>query len=260
MKKKPTIDKHLREDTRINKIKAKRNYYNPVHRVKPALLTLAIAQALSFQATQAANIEVTSNLDDGSDCTLREALATVNAGVDQLNGCTLTGDPLGTNDTVIFVPAVAGQTITTTQGELSITKDVSINPGGVNTTIDADQVSRVINITSGDIDQFVTINELTITNGNEAGGDGGGIRVFNGNSLPYPNFTQMNLTLSNSIISGNSASSGGGIHADSGEFDSSTVVNVKDTTISNNSAGSGGGGFRRIRFICCDITEQYCIG
>ena len=72
-----------------NKVNTQRKAGSHSNSIKPALFALVIAQALTFQA---ASIEVTSSLDDGSDCTLREAIAIVNAGSDQLNGCALTGD------------------------------------------------------------------------------------------------------------------------------------------------------------------------
>ena len=167
---------------------------SPPKSIKPALLALAIAQALAFQTVQAASIEVTSNLDDGTDCTLREALATVNVGADLANGCTInTGvDALGTNDTIVFGPTVAGQTITTTQGDLPISNRVSINPEGVNTTIDGNLALRVIHITYDDsyTDGEILLNQLTITGGN--------IGV-------YVDFTSYaDVTLTDSTISGNS--------------------------------------------------------
>ena len=70
-----------------NQLRKQRKTKKTFHSAKPMLLALAVSQALAFQATQAANIEVTSNLDNGTGCTLREALATVNASVNQGNGC-----------------------------------------------------------------------------------------------------------------------------------------------------------------------------
>ena len=210
---------------RKNKVRTRRETSSRFRPTKPALLTLAIAQALAFQAAQAASIEVTSNLDDGTDCTLREALATVNTGADLLNGCVLTGDALGTNDTITFGPAVSGQTITTTQGELQITKNVSINPGGVNTTIDANQDTRVISVISNDAaDLSVTLNQLTITEGN-----GSGIFVDNTYSGPYE-YNTVSLTLTNSTVSGNT---GNGISASVG-FDEYANLVLTNCTVSDN--------------------------
>ena len=142
---------------RKNRVLKRRKTGSQFRPIKPALLTLTIAQTLVFQAVQAASIEVTSNLDDGTGCTIREAIDTVNAGVDQNNGCIING-ALGTADTVSFVTGVAGSTIVT-NGELVINQDVSINPGGVNTTIDANGVGRDIGVSSNTVE----LDHLTLT-------------------------------------------------------------------------------------------------
>ena len=214
---------------RKNKVHSRDKTGSRLHPTKPALLALAITQALALQAAQAASIEVTSNLDDGTDCTLREALTTVNSGTDQLNGCVITGDVLGTNDTVTFSPAVSGQTITTTQGELQITKDVSINPGGVNTTIDGNQATSDVMTVTGDgaVDISVTLNQLTITNGN-----GHGISVLNSYSQQYVNNT-LSASLTNSTITGNTIY-GIRVFADRDEVSNVTLT---DSTVSGNGFG-----------------------
>ena len=206
---------------RTNNAHRRRKAGNPFPPIKPAILALAISQALAFQAAQAASIEVSSTLDDGTDCTLREAITTINAGTDQLNGCILSGDTLGINDTITFGPAVSGQTIITTQGELSITEDVSINPDGTNTTVDGNQLgSRVMGISNY---ASVTINQITITGGNA--NVGGGIFV-----------SSSSLELKNSTVSGNTAYRGGGIEL------SASAVKLTNTTISGNNATNRGGG------------------
>ncbi len=185
---------------RKNNVHTRRKMGRSSNPLKSALLTLAIAQALALQAVQAASIEVTSNLDDGTNCTLREAIDTVNAGVDQANGCLING-ALGTADTISFEAGVAGSTIVT-NGELRITQSVSINSGGVNTTIDANGVGRVIFVDGsgcpsfpcGTYDTQVELDQLTLTGGNSLR-SGGGIHVYISNT-----------TLSNSTVSGNTAS------------------------------------------------------
>ena len=192
-------------------------------RVKPTLLALAISQALLLQGALAASIEVTSNLDDGTDCTLREALATINAGTDQFNGCALSGDALGSKDTITFDPTVSGDTITVTQGELSIANNVSINPGGVNTVILGGPESAVMTIETAYTARNVKLNQLAIS-----GGITGIIVDFqygstNGNE---------NLTLTNSTVSG---SSGDGIVV---AYRAGAALT--DSTVS----GNNGGGIR----------------
>ena len=251
-----------------NKAQTQRETGNPYNLIKPSLLALAITQALAFQVAHAANIEVTSNLDDGTDCTLREALATVNAGAGQLNGCVIAGDPLGTDDTITFGPTVSGQTITTALGELPITKDVSINSGGAPTTIDANGVGRVMRVgpnSTVELDQLTltggnapggggifayTNSSVTLTNSTVSGNSGGGIFAADDTSVMLTNSTvsgntgggiyayTSGVTLSNSTVSGNSTSiSGGGIDA---VYRSS--VTLTNSTVSGNTAGNRGGG------------------
>ncbi len=221
---------------RLRKSRIQFNPHNQTHTalksLKPKLLTLAIAQALAFQAAQAAGIEVTSNLDDGTDCTLREAIVTVNAGSDQSNGCVIdTGtDPLGTNDT-INLAAVAGETITLGGTQLDITQSVTIN--GANTTVDANNASRVFYVNHSDFlggRISVNLNSLTITGGNSEA-EGGGLFFMGGGGSMF----EM-VTLTNSTISNNSASAGGGVAASFG-----LRLTLNNSTISGNTATDGGG-------------------
>ena len=81
------------------------------------------------------------------------------------------------SDTIRFSAAVVGKTLVLTGGELSITDDVTIdgNNGGAaaQTTIDANQASRVLSITGGGTE--ATLNGWVITNGHITDDDGGGI-------------------------------------------------------------------------------------
>ncbi|MCB1804333.1 MAG: hypothetical protein KDJ99_04040, partial [Candidatus Competibacteraceae bacterium] len=88
-------------------------------RLNPLYAALLIALGGSAQA---ATLTVTSNLDDGTDCTLREAVEAINAGANQ-NGCSAAG-AYGTNDTIVFAPALINSTITLTDQADS---DIEIN-------------------------------------------------------------------------------------------------------------------------------------
>ena len=189
--------------------------------LKPTLLVLAIAQALALQAAQAASIEVTSNLDDGTDCTLRDAIDTVNAGVDQNNGCIITGT-LGTDDAISFGAGVAGSTIVT-NGVLTIARSVSINSGGAPTTIDANGVGRVMSMSPS---STVELDQLTLSGGYSPV-SGGGIYGDTGSII----------TLTNSTVSGNTAGCGGGISGTEG-----ASFMLTNSTVSGNTAGRGSGG------------------
>ena len=182
----------------------------PLSPCKKSCLALGIAQSLTLATAHAATIEVTSTLDDGTACTLREAIATTNAGSNQSNGCTIdtNSGPLGSNDTIVFGASVSGDTIGLNGNALSISSDVSINPAGSRTTITANNLSRVFEIPD---DSIVSLNNLIITGGN-SGGNADGSPGF---LLPVPGggiaiAGQSDVTLTNSSVSGNTASSSGG--------------------------------------------------
>jgi HYR domain len=145
------------------------------------------------------------NLDDSGPGSLRDA-------IDQAN--TSPGA-----DIIDFADELAG-TITLTSGELFINDDLTINgPGVFSIIVSGNHASRVFNITDG---VTAMISGLTISDGNAGGTNGGGI------------FNQDTLTLTNVVLSGNTAFSGGGIR--NGGF--MTITNV---TMSGNSATQGGG-------------------
>jgi hypothetical protein len=173
----------------------------------------------------AAPLTVTSDADGGgtcpgADCTLRQAIATAQAG-----------------ETINF--AVGVTTINLTTDKLLINRNLTINGPGANllTVRRSTGNFRIFQFASGGVN---TISGLTIANGsgnfgggifNESAsiltvtgcsitGNGGGI--YNGNAT---------LTVINSTISGNV--SGGGI------FNSEGIVNITSATISGNS-GLGG--------------------
>ncbi|MEM1167585.1 MAG: Ig-like domain-containing protein [Cyanobacteria bacterium P01_H01_bin.35] len=162
-----------------------------------------------------ATFHVTTFLDDG-DGSLRDAIEQANATLDA--------------DTITFDSSLTGQTIGLTSGELFITNPLTINGLGANLlTVDAQNNGfRVFNIDNNS-DDFINvfINGLTITGGNPIGG-GGGI------------FTSENLTVQDSIISGNTSTGiagqydryesidGGGINSHGG------YLQIINTQIINN--------------------------
>ena len=133
------------------------------------------------------------------------------------------------DDTITF--AVTG-TITLTTGQLLVNKDVSINgPGASVLAVSGNGSHRVFLIQGAHATDHVTasISGLTITNG--LSDVGGGIRNFSSA-----------LTLSNCIITNNSArEQGGGICNINGLF-YPAVLTVSNSTITGNLAGRGGGG------------------
>jgi len=179
---------------------------------------VAISHAI-MTPTQAATITVNSHLDDGTDCTLREAIVSINSASLQ-NGCIATGT-FGTNDTIDF--DLATPTITLSEGQLEIapTTNVTINGGASGITIDANQKSRVLYANSATL----TLDSIKVTGGNAD--IGGGIAA-----------TKSFISIMNSTISANFAYyTGGGIH-----INRDSSLSIKNSTVTNNSTSIIGGG------------------
>jgi hypothetical protein len=155
---------------------------------------------------------VTSALDDGSDGTLRWAVA-------QANSAT-------TPSAIELELGASPTTITLTQGQLELTNasaSIAIynGPGEGEVTISGNEASRVFQVDSR---VTASLSGLTITGG-ATSGNGGGLYNFEGT-----------LSLTDCTISGNSGQNGGGLN----NFGSATLT---DCTLSGNSATRGGGLF-----------------
>jgi hypothetical protein len=203
---------------------------NPARRQLGARLGLEALEDRWMPST----LTVTNNLDSGAD-SLRAKIAAAHNG-----------------DTINFAPALDGQTITLSNGELIIRKSLTINGfADRNVTISGGGSSRVFELFKGVTD---TLSGLTISNGfftGTGGAGGGGILVDTNANVMVSNCTltgnqagqgagilnEGTLTVSGSTLSGNSCSSGGsggGIHNDG-------TLTVSGSTLSGNSAGWGGG-------------------
>jgi uncharacterized repeat protein (TIGR01451 family) len=136
----------------------------------------------------------------------------------------------GSNITFDMSPGHVVSPITLTSAELAINKDLTISGPGANTlTLQRSAAGgtpqfRIFNIQSG---TNVSISGLTISGGNISGANGGGI------------LNNSTLTLTNDIVSGNTAgtSSGGG-----GIFNNGATLTLTNSTVSGNTANSGSGG------------------
>jgi uncharacterized delta-60 repeat protein/CSLREA domain-containing protein len=180
---------------------------------------------LDLPPAQTFTVTKTLDTNDGtcdSDCSLREAIAAANvveSGLIRL-------------DTQLFS---SPQTITLTAGELFVSDNrrIAINGSGATlVTISGNYASRILRLNR---DAKVTINGVTLTNGN-----GNGTDVFNQGGAIYvsPNGINTQLTLNSVIVSNNSAGTGGGIRSSG-----NCVVNINNSTISGNVAtGNLGGG------------------
>ncbi|WP_186766461.1 beta strand repeat-containing protein, partial [Phaeobacter marinintestinus] len=151
------------------------------------------------------------DLTDG-ETSLREALAFANSNADA--------------STITFDAALSAQTITLGGTELVLSTDVTID-GDIDgddiadITISGNDVSRVINATAGSS----ALHALTIADGEAGTGNGGGLHISYGATVD----------VTNSTISGGSASFGGAVH-------NAGTVTLTNSTLSGNSADNRGGG------------------
>lgn len=134
-------------------------------------------------------------------------------------------DAIAFSSTVFATP----QTIKLTQGQLTITGDVTIRgPGALLLSINGNNLSRVFNIddaTAGLLN--VALSGLSIIRGNTGGNQSGG-GILNGE----------NLTLANVVLSANFAGGFGGGIANMGL----ATITSSNSTFSENSAAADGGG------------------
>jgi hypothetical protein len=222
-------------------VRAQRPGPRPRRACRPCLTPLEDRVALS-------TLVVNSSADDGSTHTLRWAVENAQDG-----------------DTIQLTGPIKDP-IVLTQGELLVTHDVTIQSVSSRTpTISGGSVvghqSRVFEIAAG---ATVTLSNLKLINGNgdenpgvsdDDGEDGTGGAIINKGTLTVSdsilsgNTTAFgggaianlgNLTVSDSILSGNTANVGGAIYNFSGTAQRPTVT-VIGSTLSGNVAHFGGG-------------------
>ena len=158
-------------------------------------------------------VTVTTNTDAGGG-SLRQALLDVCDG-----------------GAINFAAALNGQTITLTTGELVINKNVTITgPVAAVVTVSGNSASRVLEVQPG---KTVAISRLTFTGGSATGGfpAGQGGAIFNDHGV---------LTVSNCVLSNNSAAGAGGAIFSNGFTSGTASLVVKSCTFTNNTAAEGG--------------------
>ena len=208
-----------------------------------ALVTAAgLSLGLVSAGAQAGTIVVTSTGDapspNASGCTLRDAINSMSSGSLLVGtGCVVTGTAIGTSsdDTITF-----GGVTTVLLTESSLLTVSRVNPllirgagqGGVT-------IQRTSVASNGLIQQYggdLTLDGLTLTGGSQRAGAAVDVEAYSSNAF---------LRIKNSVISGNNAGSnfGGGISAYSRASNTVATVSITDSTLSGNSASNGGGIF-----------------
>lgn len=178
-------------------------------------LAIVVLIAVASGIATAATITVTSTSDSGPK-SLRQALANATDG-DTIN-ITTKG------------------TLTLFSGELIVDKSVNIHgPGAARLNISGGGNSRVFHVTP---EAIVTISDLTISNGSVSTDFGDYLTSAGGGIFS----DHASLTLTNCVISGNSAFIGGGVFSDS-QFYGRATLEINGSTVRDNSARYGGGVF-----------------
>ena len=167
--------------------------------------------------------------------------------------------------TITFAPELEG-TLTLTRGQLIIDKPLAIDGGG-KITIDADRKSRAIQVSTRTTETAVTLAGLRVVNGYTPD-YGGGIFCDYGTALEVTNSTIANntayrecsggggiassgaLSLSRSVLVGNSAYCGGGLS------DNGTTL-ISDSTIAGNSAMDCGGTTRVMTIVRSIVSQNH---
>ncbi len=194
---------------------------------------VAVLASLGLAASaNAATITVDSLADDGTNCTLREAIDSANANSDQ-GGCS--GAGAYGDDTIQFSNSLTlPGTITLTGGQLSVISGFGsvdiVGPGVSQLTVSGNNSSRVFQVNSGAV---AAISGAKITGGSTTGtmAAGAGIRNLGTLSLNRVSVTQNNAAASDTMnVSNRDAFAGGaGIH-------STGTLGIEFSSIANNQA------------------------
>lgn len=207
----------------------KNNYYVKRKSIKPILLFIGLfLSSVAFQ-TYAKTTLVVNSIQDGTQSEVT-SLAT---------GGTITlryALQYATRDAVKFDASLAGKTITLTNGEIAIAKAVVVDGESFNITIDANQASRIFNVSDGNTANAigVSIKNLAFKNGKyTVAGNGGGGAILN----------EENLSVEHSIFENNSAGastySGGGAILIIKTSGTDAQLNINNCLFKNNTLTSG---------------------
>src|SRR5262249_44166570 len=206
--------------------------------------TIVAYPSLAIGATFVVNsaLDAVDVLPGNGVCATAGAVCTLRAAIQEAN--TTPGPHIITLPAGIYTLTIAGRGETdAATGDLNVKADITINGASAATTIvDGNSLDRVFSASSGGL----TMNDLTVRNGNPGGG-GGCISV-----------SAVNLTLARLVVNScRSDGSGGGILV-SGP----STVTVTDATISQNvtTTQSSGGGIFLVNGITATITRATISG
>jgi hypothetical protein len=165
------------------------------------------------------------------NCSVRDAITAVTNDAD-FGGCVITNP--GGDDKITFAPALSGQTITLSQGEIVIndTDDLNITGPGMNQlTVSGNDLSRVLNVLTP-----TTIIGMSLVHGNApvTGGvqaQGGAINSTAGGpfSLVLTDVKVADSAATVSAATGNAFADGAGIHA-------TGLLRLNQSVVTGNSA------------------------
>jgi CSLREA domain-containing protein len=219
-----------------------------------AVAALIGVVAISFAAfhvatpASAATITVNTSADveppaDDSDCSLREAISNANVDGQTYDDC----DPADGDDLIVFDPAVTMITLDYFLPEIQDADGLTID-GDETVTISGDNNYRPFFIIP---DADLTLQNITLTMGNQGTGSGGAIlnqgtlvldtvQITNSNANlgggGIANFGTGTATMTDSSISGTSSIAG-----DGGGISNAGMFTINNSDISGSAFGNGGG-------------------
>ena len=200
-------------------------------RIKPSLLALAVAQALTISpAAKPAIINL------GAGCTLTDAVLSANTD-SPIGSCAM-----GSGADVINLETGVNVSLSrygaTPNGLPIITSNITINGGGVEISRNVSDLEKFRLMEVSTASGILTLNSLTLTGGHAYSGDfpdfhGGAIYLHDSASLVGNHLTvDLNTSSSESFRAGN----GGGINATGAD------VELNNSVVTNNQSFSQGGG------------------
>ncbi len=199
-------------------------------------LTKANMQSGLKMARAAGNFNVNSTIDEDDDnpgdgichtssgfCTLRAAISESNA----LAGPNEVDIPAGT-----YTLSIAGRDEdSNATGDLDITSVITmVGAGATSTIIDANQIDRVIHVTSTG---SLQVSGLTLKDGQ--------LNTGQSNTFGGGLYNQGAVDIINLIVSNNTAESGAGIYNDPGKTVTTKNIAVINNLVTDTATGTGGG-------------------